>query len=402
MARHYSVRSFFRQTPNALLARYFSDRGCLADLDFSALKEAASDELFDAWMGLPESVRKEMDAQFREVYALSCDKGFQAILDELAWRLGADPDVFAALVARYSVLPNHYHRAMSAFLEYPECWRGATLFYHADTLPYWRKRKNMGHALAAVDVDSIRRLAEGIRTYFRTVEGRGNNCVVEPYRRGDLDYFFAYPEDYSRQSVEWVDGEFDVRPHNPAFEVVFVYSQKDGTLDVNLPGPKKALEPLQGIFAESILKLGGLPPDPEDTRVYQLNCLRDRDFRFVYDPASGIERVTVRKLRLSARVGDRHRLILEAGDTGDPDAIYGLMDTLGRAVPLHLYDVTQVELGVLVSEVAGARPRRVTVRITHPQSCSLKYDERDLKLRAMLVDSGLEPREPEQPVARSP
>jgi hypothetical protein len=36
----------------------------------------------------------------------------------------------------------------------------------------------------------------------------------------------------------------------------------------------------------------------------------------------------------------------------------------------------------------------VTIRITHPNSCSLKYDEIDLKLRDMLIASGIEPREP--------
>ena len=53
-------------------------------------------------------------------------------------------------------------------------------------------------------------------------EGRGTHCVVEPVRRGALDYFFAYPEDYSQHSVEWVDGQFGQRPHHPAFEVIYV------------------------------------------------------------------------------------------------------------------------------------------------------------------------------------
>ena len=38
----------------------------------------------------------------------------------------------------------------------------------------------------------------------------------------------------------------------------------------------------------------------------------------------------------------------------------------------------------------------VTIRITHPNSCSLKYDEQDLKLREMLEASGIEPKEPEE------
>jgi hypothetical protein len=40
------------------------------------------------------------------------------------------------------------------------------------------------------------------------------------------------------------------------------------------------------------------------------------------------------------------------------------------------------------------KPKSVTIRITDPNSCSLKYDDVDLKLRQMLADSGIEPREP--------
>ena len=40
MTRHYSTRDFFRNTPNALLARYFKARGVLQDFDFTAIKEA--------------------------------------------------------------------------------------------------------------------------------------------------------------------------------------------------------------------------------------------------------------------------------------------------------------------------------------------------------------------------
>lgn len=98
---------------------------------------------------------------------------------------------------------------MVTFLDHNPFWKGATLFYHADTLPYWRKRKNLPHVPAAVDDASLRELAVLIRSYFHRTEGRGNNCVVEPFRRGELDYFFAYPEDYSQHSVEWVAGQFD-------------------------------------------------------------------------------------------------------------------------------------------------------------------------------------------------
>jgi hypothetical protein len=219
MARHYSTREFFRQMSNALLARYFQARGLFGDLDFSAMKESQLDELFAAWLRLQDGQRNEMDAEFRDIFELSCEKGFRAIIDEAEWHLTTVPDA-TGFVENLAALSNHYERAMVTFLDHNQFWKGATRFYHADTLPYWRKRKNLPHQPAAVDDTSLRELAGLIRTYFHRTEGRGNNCVVEPFRRGELDYLFAYPEDYSQQSIEWVNGKFGRRPHNPAFEVI--------------------------------------------------------------------------------------------------------------------------------------------------------------------------------------
>ena len=395
MARHYSTRDFFRQMPNALLARYFQGRGLLGDLDFAAMTEAQPDALFSPWLTLPEPQRNEMDAEFREIFELSCEKGFAAIRDEAEWHLH-DPAARTAFVEKLAVLSNHYERAMLTFLDHRPFWKGASLFYHADSLPYWRKRKNLPHVRAAVDDVSVRELAGLIRTYFHHTEGRGNNCVVEAFRRGELDYFFAYPEDYSQQAIEWVDGQFGRRPHNPAFEVIYVYSQKEGTLDLNFRGSHKAIEPLQGMFATAILKLPELPPDPKDGRVYDLSPLRQKDFGFVFDAGSGIQNVTMKKLRLSSKVKKGDRITLEADATHNPDAVYELLAQVGKSLPLHLYNVTQVELAATVTTDAGKPPKAVTIRITHPNSCSLKYDELDLKLRDMLRASGIEPKETAQ------
>ena len=396
MARHYSTRSFFRQIPNDLLARYFEGRGLFGDLDFAAMKETRPDELFTAWLELPEDERNAMDAEFREIFEMSCEKGVWAILDEARWKWRDASDELTAFVETLSSLPGHYHRAMVTFMDYPECWRGATRFYHADALPYWRKRKHLGHRPAAVDVASLDQLAHLIRTYFHRSEGRGNNCVVEPFRRGELDYFFAYPEDYSQQQIEWVNGAFAQRPHNPAFEVIFVYSQQEGALDLNFRGPYRAVEPLQGMFTTAILKLDRLPPDPKDERVYDLDPLCRREFEFVYDVGSGIERVAVRKLRLSSRSRRGDRITVEADTSIRPDAVYDLLEKVGRSTPLHLYRVTQVELAASVVMDAERPGKRVRIRMTYPNSCSLKYDERDLKLRAMLEASGIELKEPSE------
>jgi hypothetical protein len=395
MARHYSTKSLFRQMPNALLARFFADRKLFDELDFGAMKETKPDELFSVWLGLSEEFRNPMDAEFQDIFELSCEKGFRAIIDEACWQTQNEPGALTEFIETLSALPNHYHRAMVTYLDYRECWKGATRFYHADTLPYWRKRKNLGDQHAAVDEESIRQLAQQISHYFHRTEGRGINCEVEPFRRGELDYFFAYPEDYSQHSIEWVDGEFDRRPHNPAFEVIYVYSQKEGTLDLNFRGDKKAVEPLQGMFATTILKLDKLPANPEDNRVYDLNPISQRSFEFRYELDSGIESVVVCKLRLSSKFTRGERITLEVDASSNGDAVYDLLEKLAVSIPLQAYNVTQVELAASILVDSNNPSKRVRIRITHPNSCSLKYDDQDLKLRAMLEASGIEPKPPQ-------
>ncbi len=279
-------------------------------------------------------------------------------------------------------------------MDHQDYWLGAVRFFHADLLPYWRKRKNLGDRPAATNEEDRERLATAIQTYFHLTEGRGNHCLVEAYRRGELDYFFAYPEDHSQQSIEWVDGEFSNRPHNPAFEVVFVYSQTEGTLDLNYRGPRKAVEPLQSMFATEILRMEQLPPDPKDERVYDLDQLRQPEFSFTYEPWSGIESIAIKKLQLASRAIAGDRITLEANAKENPNGVYELMNTIGNSLNLSQYNISQVELTASIVVDADKPARRVPIRITYPNSCSLKYDERDLKLRAMLEASGLEPREP--------
>ena len=64
MAWNYSSRGLFRQMPNALLARYFQERGLFADVDFAAMKEGKPDELFEAWLALPDGQRNMVMRNF--------------------------------------------------------------------------------------------------------------------------------------------------------------------------------------------------------------------------------------------------------------------------------------------------------------------------------------------------
>ena len=170
MARHYSTNRLLPADAEALLASYFQARGVFNDLDFSAMKETQPDELFTAWLHLPDAQRNEMDAEFRDIFELSCEKGFRAIIDEAEWHLAADPDARTVFVEKLAALSNHFERAMVTFLDHNQFWKGATRFYHADMLPYWRKRKNLPHQPAAVDDASL------------AGAGRSDPQLLPPYR----------------------------------------------------------------------------------------------------------------------------------------------------------------------------------------------------------------------------
>jgi hypothetical protein len=118
MTRHYSTKDFFRQMPNALLARYFQGHGLLGDLDFAAMKEAQPDELFTAWLELPDGQRNAMDADFRDIFEMSCEKGFRAIRDEAEWHLAAGTQALAEFVGKLAALASHYERAIVTFLDH--------------------------------------------------------------------------------------------------------------------------------------------------------------------------------------------------------------------------------------------------------------------------------------------
>jgi len=388
MARQYQPKRFFRNAPNRFLKRYFSERKALAEVDFDALAETQVEPIYKAWLALPVDARNEMEQHFQEIDELATESGSKAILDEAKWH-GED------LAAQFASLTGFHEHAFWTLLERPKYWPGVLAFHHADMVAgsFWRKRKNIPRKAADVEEATIRKLEENVSNYFHTMQGRGRNCKVDCYRRNDLDYFFAYPEDYAHASVEWEGKDLKRRPHHPAFEIIFVYSEGEGTLDIFLTGDRKPVPDLQAIFAETILK-AELGPDEKDERVYNLNPVRSREFQFVYDAEAGIADVAVKALRLKVH-GTSERIVLEADPSKNKQAVFDLLDKVAKGIPLAQVAITQVV--VTVTFAHNPASRRASTRsfyINYPNSCSLKHDRRDLIIRKMLADSGIEPREP--------
>lgn len=392
MTSHFSMPSFFRKVPTALLKRYFDARGVLFDFDFSTLQQSRPKRLMDAWRALPPDLRGAMEVDFSEIFDVASEKGFAAILAHARQHFRDDPDRYAALNEMLANLDGHPSRAMIVFLDYNSLWAGAARLSYADSLPYWRKRRGLPARPAANDQASLSALQSAIGRWFHENEGRGAHCLIEPLERDDRVLYFVYLEDYSDRRPEWVRGELQPRPRNPAFEVMFVWSAANGILELHHKGTRSAVEPLQRLFARHMLGLDKLPPNLKDSRIYDLNLLKQRDFHFFSPPASGIESVHVRKLRLTSTVRKGDRLTLEADIWENEGGLRALLDQVGKVFPIGLWNVTWAEISAQLAPRGGKPGRRETFTVSFPNACSLGQDDAGMRLRAMLAASGIEAR----------
>jgi len=384
MAGQYSHKQFFRRVPHLQLAEYFKSKDVDLRIDFTELKEKDVDTLFNAFTGLSPELQATIEAEFQDVNAMACEGGVAALIDEAVFHKdGAFIDAIAAIEGFHA-------KVMWAFLGKKDYWRGATMFLHADNVSasYWKKRNDLPSVPPNVEDADIDKLARAISEFFYSKEGRGKNCKVEPYRRNKKEYFFAYPEDFSQSGVEWVSDTLKTLAHHPAFEIIFVYSEEEGSLDIYAPKNTKAVPELQRIFAKTILKLNSLSDGTVDRRVYDLAPMDDAGFEFKIEPVVGIASVVVTRLRLTLKQDARRRIILEADTKHNPKAVYKLLDEL----KLPAYHITQVGVKVTFEALDGRRANTRSFNITYPNSCALNYDGKDLKIRKMLAVSGIEPK----------
>lgn len=380
MAAPYSNRQFFRKTPNKLLARYFEQRGTVLSIDLEHLEENDAESIQTALNALNNEDKAEIEAEFQEVNALACEGGISALIDEARFHQNT------AFIEEIAAIEGFHAKAMWTFIHMRTYWRGAVMFLHADNVSpsYWKKRNDFKGLQPHVDEADISALADAISEYFYTREGRGKNCIVEPYRRNNKEYFFAYPEDFAQSTIEWVGNTLTNQAHHPAFEVIFVYCEAEGSLDIYAPKNTKAVEDLQALFAKHILKLEQLEKWSKDKRVYELDPVANKSFEFQIEPSSGISKVLVTRLRATLKKDRKQRIIIEADPTKDPRAVYALLDQLN----LPPFVITQLTIRVFFD--GPEKPR--AVNITYPNSCALNHDGSDLKIRQMLAQSGLEPK----------
>jgi hypothetical protein len=379
MGRQYAPKIFLRQVPNHLLRTFFAQRRVLADIPWEAQDERAIELVFDAWQSLPAPQPAEIDGAFQAVHEMACEPGVQALIEEGSFHR---VDLAAAL----EQCEGFYHKAMWAYLNHPSIFNVASLFVSADGLPgrYWLKHRGLPRKAPDTSAAATRALAAELSEFYRTTQGRGHRCMVEPYLRGGRQhYFFAYPDNYADTFIGYDDhGEFVKRPQKPAFEVVFVYDPQAGTIDLHAQGDRGVRAQLLYIFCAAILHESPPPEQPGD-HPYELNGLLRRDLPFATDPADGIESVHLLKLRLSLK-DTKRRITLEADPKAGPHDIFDMMaDCLNAGtVAGPAVNVTQATFRLRFVRKGCEQQRPLTFSVSFPNSSNLKSLPEDRRLLA--------------------
>jgi len=280
MARDFSPISFFQRTPNVLLGRYFQDRhGILKEIAFAQLDEAGSTAaiIFEAFSGLREPQQARIEAECQDIESMAHQAGVTALIDE-ATDFHKNADFPHAINQQDSF----HGKVMWAFLEHPNYWKGATSNLYAENIPdsSWKKRNDLPRLPPHVKQEDTEQLEDALSHYFTKKEGRGRHCQVNVFRKGNQERFFANLSDFGQADPEWEGDRLNARARLPSFEIIFVYTQSAGSLDIHAPGNTKYVDDLAQIFAEAILKLGELDPFTKDNQVYKLDRLGNRTFDF--------------------------------------------------------------------------------------------------------------------------
>ena len=391
MASTYSLKAFLRMTPNALLGEYFHRQGIDLGIDIAALRERDIGPITAALEQLPRETADKMEVDFRNIHLLATDAGAKALHQELR-NLGED-----GALDRQSLIA----MALRAFLEHPDAFALALLFRpYFDQGRYWRKVSGLPFSLPADPHEHVGHLTACLKDFFRTREGRGRNCEVDYYRRDSRHFYLAFPESYPEVVHAWQADELEAIHITPAFEVAFVFDEKNNCLDTCFEGARQDSVALADTFAEAVCG-ATIPRQLYDKAAYDLGPLKRRNFRFPIPSESGVSRMCVRKMRFILPGSEKPQVMISADVDGDigSEALHDAIErffvtTEGTPSDRQRYAVARpiwVEIAADFKAPNRKGYHRRTFGISGSNnSCTLRHDGEDLILRQILQNAGIE------------
>jgi hypothetical protein len=387
----FSPKGVLRHIKPELRCQYFVANRLFTGESFLSRDKPDLDALCAAIQALPPAERTDVDQDLQDVYSLADADGMRLIYEEARFR---GEDLTAVLIE----MDGPYDTAMWTLLNRANLFAELLRFHSADRLNrrHWHVRLGVSDGTVDVSERATERLSGALSTYLLQREGRGQHCQVEVLQRSSGYLFIAYPEDYPDVLFEYdEDNKLDRRKIRPTTDLLFFYSPDRQRLEIYSQGGRQKIQDLQAIFAQTILGIG-LGPDQAQGKIYQVNRLKEANFSFVIDPASGLEGIEVKWVYLHPVTGGKGVTLHVDGPAGRgvSHAAEQYFDVhLGQVTdkyPFHLMDVRKAFLQARFRPLGTKRRGRSRSFPLTPNGCWLDQEGIDGVIRKVLIDSGIE------------
>ncbi len=381
MARAFDLRRNLKLHDKRLLGRLFARCGAEIEVPWESLKPQQIEPIVDRWETLGDA-KRGIQVALQEISDIADQRGLRLLIDELRQRHPKRLDEFSRLNSLAD-------KALWVYLECPDVFEQAAIFHRTESLrsgQFANRWNSMPKRPLQINPKKIAELREALRRYYWKRELRGEVCEVHHYRRiGDTDFFFAYLPDWPDKLLAFdSDGQLTPRQESLAFNNVFVFDPKDGSVELIAKGGLRVQQQLRKAFCKSLLDID-VDEDEPIRQAYELDHLIDPEFGFETDPQDQIVSVCTTRLRLVPEVLSQG---LEYIELKFRPSVYRsqVLEAIDRCLEAYELSrssirVKQVSFRIDFAPVASKPPRRISFKVHLPNTCDLKSlddEDRDL------------------------
>lgn len=380
MRLEYNPRNVLRPVPAALLQDYFEQRRLLADFPWVSL-DGDVEPLYEAWMALPPLDRQVVSVDFQRMAGLCSKQGIQTLLD-------AGRSVNSDVVPVMAEGKSNVEKVFRVLLAKPDVFRVASQFSWADNLTrYWHRRRDLPQVAPDLGDDAQRELKRAISDYYKKNQDRGEYCHIEVYPRGTAQYVMIYLADYPAAVVCFESSDQLKRSlQQPAFDVVFIFDGTRGRLYLYAEGGCELRKELAQRFARHVLRQE-ITVDAITGPVFELDRLKDPDFRFKIEPSDGLAALSLKSIRLAAHDREPGVITFARLPRSKNGSLHGFVKRGLNTTEMPLEDLHVEYVTIQAKFTRGSTgPASVTFSLS-ANSCNLKDTPEHNKIRECLKRS---------------
>jgi hypothetical protein len=372
----FSFRHFLRQTPSNASKAFFDSRGAeFGDaVDWRAAEHVVARQIAEAMDLMSGDDVAPLISGLERAHGLSDEHGIRALVNA-----AEDPQ---ALLASFDRAENDQERALRVLVEDP------TMFERAEDIRYfdYRVEGSYGRRFRAQQDATVSRHQADLETfqravgaYFRSIDGSGRSCVADVIDRtkdGSVQVTL-FVEGLASNAVGFDQEGLYRRPQRPAIQAAVVYCGRTGTIETVAKGGKPVHEELRKLFAQQLLRIeprfDGIRP-----RRFRLGMLAGR-LTLPTDPADGIERARVRRLKLLPTGNRPGALVIEApSDRADVSAQDLSAHWFQDWDPVHRgFHIVQATISIHFHAIDGRKPRTIHLELGSVGSSNLRRFKQD-------------------------